>query len=73
MDLIIQQQLEKDLKMAEYLKQNSEWFKYLNRDSNNYKTFVKAMKDKYHIKVSDKINDAMDNIGLISSVIETLK
>ena len=31
------------------------------------------MKDKYHIKVSDKINDAMDNIGLISSVIETLK
>ena len=32
MDLIIQQQLEKDLKMAEYLKQNSEWFKYLNRD-----------------------------------------
>ncbi len=73
MDLIIQQQLEKDIKMAEYLKLNSEWYKALNRDSDNYKVFVKAMKDKYHIKVSDKISSAIDNIDLINSVIETFK
>lgn len=73
MDLITQQALEKDSKMAEYLKQNSEWFKSLNRDGDNYKVFVKAMKDKYHIKVSDKISDAIDNIDLISSVLNTFK
>lgn len=73
MEIQVQQALLKDEKMAKFLKQNSQWIKYLNRNSDNYPRFVNAMKEKYHIKVSDKISDAIDNIDLISSVLEAIK
>ncbi len=73
MNLFIQQKLAEDKKMAELLKQNSYWFKDLNRNDDNYKKFVQAMKEKYRLHVTDRINDAIDNIDLISSVLETLK
>lgn len=73
MNIIVQQKLESDKQMAELLKQNSYWFKDLNRKDESYKKFVEAMKEKYHLHVTDKISDAIDNIDLISSVLETLK
>ena len=59
--------------MAELLKQNSYWFKELNRKDENYKNFVEQMKEKYHLKVTDKISDAIDNIDLISSILDSIK
>ena len=73
MEILLQQKLNEDKKMAEFLKQNSYWYKELNRSADNYKNFLNAMKEKYHLKVSDKINDAMDSIDLISGILETLK
>lgn len=73
MDLFLQQKLNEDRKMAEYLKQNSYWYKELNRDSANYRHFVNAMKEKYHLKVTDRINNAMDSIDIISGILDTLK
>lgn len=62
-----------DEKMAELLKQNSYWIKNLNRKEESYKDFVQEMKVKYNLRVTDKINEAIDNIDLISSILETLK
>ena len=59
--------------MQELLKRNSYWFKELNRNSENYKEFLNAMKEKYHLKVTDKISDTIDNIDLISGILESLK
>lgn len=73
MDSILQQKLNEDKKMATYLKENSYWYKELNRNSENYKKFINAMKEKYHLKMSDKINDAIDNIDIITSILDTLK
>ena len=73
MDLVLQQKLVEDQKMAFYLKQNSYWYKELNRNSDYYKEFVKAMKEKDHLKVSDIINDAIDNIDMITGILDTLK
>ena len=73
MDIILQQKLNEDNQMNMYLKQNSYWFKELNRNSDNYKNFVKDIKDKYHLKITDKISDAIDNIDLISGILENLK
>lgn len=73
MDLILQQKLNEDVKMASFLKQNSYWYKELNRDSDNYKFFVNAMKEKYHLKMTDKISNAIDSIDIISGIIDTLK
>lgn len=73
MDLILQQQLEKDPKMSELLKENSYWFKQLNRDRETYKDFVTAMKEKYHLRFTDKVSTAIDQIDFVSSILETLK
>lgn len=73
MNLILQKKLMEDEKMAELLKQNSYWIKNLNRKEESYKDFVREMKVKYNLRVTDKINEAIDNIDLISSILETLK
>lgn len=73
MDKVINDLLDKDQKMAMYLKENSYWYKYLNRNSDNYKFFLNAMKEKYHLRVSDKINEAIDNIDLVSTILENLR
>lgn len=73
MELFLQQKLNDDVKMAGYLKENSYWYKELNRNSDNYKNFINAMKEKYHLKMTDKISDAIDNIDIISGILDTLK
>ncbi len=73
MDRVVYQKLLEDQKMDHFLKENSYWFKELNRNGENYKNFVLAMKEKYHLKVTDRISDAIDNIDLISGILDTLK
>ncbi len=60
-------------KMYQHLKENSYWFKYLNRDSSFYKDFEEKMKELYHERATDKISDAIDNIDLVSNVLMSLK
>ncbi len=55
-----------------YLKENSYWIKQINRE-NDIKTFTSFIKEKYRLRTTDKISDAIDNIDLINNVLETLK
>lgn len=73
MELEIQQKLREDKKMYAYLKENSEWMKLLNRNKDHYQNFINEMKEKYKLRVTDKVSDAIDNIDLISTVLSTLK
>lgn len=73
MEPILQYNLFNDAKMHQYLKENSEWYKLLNRDIKNYDIFKKAIKKQYRLGITDKISDTIDNIDLISTVIQTLK
>lgn len=71
LDLIMK--IKNDKKMYELLKQNSYWIKELNRNPDSYKRFVAEMKAKYRLRTTDKISDAIDNIDLITTVLDTLK
>ena len=73
MQLITIYSLKSDEKINRFLKENSELFKNLNRNSVNFHTFVKAMKKQYKLNPTDKISGALDNLDLISTVIETVK
>ena len=59
--------------MVQYLKEHSYWIKELNRDPLKYSAFQEAMKDFYHLRTTDKISDAIDNIDLISSFLGAFK
>ena len=73
MEPFIYEKLIKSPKMYELLKHNSYYLKEINRDPSYYKIFVKDMKEKYKLRTTDKINEAMDNIDLVSSILDVLK
>ena len=72
MNRLLLEQIIKD-KYYDYLKENSFFIKDLYRNPNNYQQFKKYIKDKYHLKITDKISDVINDIELFSSVIDTLK
>lgn len=72
MDKGILYNLEKD-KLLIYLKQNSYFIKDLLRNPNNYKNFKKTIKEKYNLRLQDKISNIINDIELVSSIINTIQ
>ena len=57
----------------QYLKENSFWIKELNRNDKNLEKFIDYCKEKYSLRVTDKISNVIDNIDLIQNVLSTLQ
>ena len=60
-------------KLLNHLMEQSYWLKELNRNPMGIKTFIRQMKIIYKERTSDKINNAIDGVEMISSLIDTLK
>lgn len=73
MEKYLQIAFRENSKMYELLKQNSYYFKGLNRGVIDYKKFVSDMKTKYKERPKDKLESIMDNMELVSSVLNVLK
>ena len=56
-----------------YLQLNSWYYKELNRGNKNYSDFEKDMKNKYKQRTTDKISNAIDNIDVITSMLDMIK
>ena len=69
----IQRRIESDINLKKFLRENSFWYKRLNRNSASFPYFVDEMKKKYQLTTSDKINKTIDNINMIQSFLEVLK
>ena len=73
MNLNLQYKIYQDPRQRQFLRENSYWYKYLNRNELYYKEFIEDMKDKYKLKPTDKINKMIDNMNMISSFLDVLK
>ncbi len=73
MRLDVMLRINQDIRQKTFLRENSYWYKYLNRDSNYYKEFLDDMKDKYKLKPTDKLNKIMDNIEMVRTFLDVLK
>ena len=62
----------KQEKLFDYLKENTNYIKELNRNPSYYKTFKKEIKDKYKLNFSDKAKEVINDIELISNIISTI-
>lgn len=69
----IQRRIDSDINLKKYLRENSYWYKRLNRNSNSFSLFVEEMKVKYKLTTSDKINRTIDNISMFQSFLDVLK
>lgn len=73
MQLPVQISFRENLEDYNYLKDNSFYIKELNRGTIDYKRFRDEMKAKYKKRTTDKLSGIMDNMELISSVLDVLK
>ncbi len=73
MEYFLQNKLNEDKKFKKYLEENSTYIKYLNRNPEYYKDFIKEMKVLYKERTTDKLNDAINTIDIVSSILDTLK
>ena len=69
----LQNRINSDINLKRFLRENSYWYKALNRNENVYFEFVNDMKVKYKLTTTDRINKTIDSIGMIQSFLEVLK
>ena len=73
MQLNLFRKINQDPKQKQFLRENSYWYKYLNRTNISYKYFIEDMKHKYKLTNTDKLNRLINNINTISSFLDVLK
>ena len=73
MEYYLQNKINEDKNFKRYLINNSYYIKYLNRNPEYYKEFIKNMKVLYKERPVDRIGNVMNTIDIVSSVIDTLK
>ena len=73
MRLDIQYRIFEDPRQRMFLRENSYWYKYLNRSNTYLKPFISDMKDKYKLKTTDKINKLTNNISMVRTFLDVLK
>ena len=73
MDVAIQYKIKSDPRLQRFIRENSYWYKYLNRNPYVFKDFYNDMLDKYKLTRKDKLNKMLDNINMFQSFLDVLK
>ena len=60
-------------KLYRYLRENSYWYKYLNRSPIFLRRLEEEMKEKYRLRPSDKIENISNSLNLIKSFLEVMR
>ena len=73
MILEIQFKIRNNPNYQKYLRENSYWYKILNRDPEMFKKFEEEVKHKYRLNFADRIGETLKTIEMIQNVLSTLK
>lgn len=73
MNLDTQFKLKNNPLYIKYLRENSHWYKALNREPNSFKLFEEELKVNYKLRPSDRLSQALDYIEMFETIMSTLK
>ncbi len=73
MILDLQFKIKNNPNYIKYLRENSYWYKTLNRYPEHFKNFEEEVKEKYQLRPTDKISRALDTLNMATSILSTLK
>ena len=73
MTLDTQFKIKSNLLYVEYLHKNSYWYKVLNRDPKKIYDFIEEVKEKYHLRPTDRIKKTLDTIDMLSNIFASFK
>jgi len=55
-----------------YLKENSYWVNILRKHPEKYKDFIKFIKEKYQLRLQDKVFDFGNKLNVLSEVLSSI-
>ena len=64
--------LRSDINNINYLRENSYWYKYLNRSDSYFKEFEDEMKERYKITPEERLKKMKDAVESVSKIIDIL-
>lgn len=70
MNIDLQYKIKSNFNYIRYLRENSVWYKYLNRSPIYFNEFEKEMKIKYKMTTKDKLDRFSKNIDKVSQIID---
>lgn len=70
MNLYVQHSLKSNFNNIKFLRENSHWYKYLNRSSNYFVEFEKEMRVKYKLTPKDKFDRFTESIDKVSKFMD---
>ena len=73
MDLSVQFKLNENNLLHRYIRENSYWYKILNRNPSLISNMTDEMKDKYKLHTSDKIEEIGNKISMIESKLKVFE
>ncbi|MDD2377965.1 MAG: YlbE-like family protein [Bacilli bacterium] len=73
MTLDIQYKLKSNPLYIKYLRENSFWYKLLNRNPQLFDTFVEEVKTNYKLRPSDRISRALEYVDMFQMIMSSLK
>lgn len=73
MTIETQLKISSDSMLIRFIREYPIWYKYLNRNPDLFNSMVQDMKEKYKLTTSDRINNALNSIGMLQSLIDVLK
>ena len=73
MDLSVQFKLNENNLLHRYIRENSYWYKILNRNPSLISNMTDEMKDKYKVHTSDKIEEIGNKISMIESILKVFE
>lgn len=73
MTLDIQFKLKSNQNYIRYLRENSYWYKQLNRHPETFKVFEEQVKDHYGLRPTDRLERAIQTFSLLENILSTMK
>lgn len=73
MDIPTQILIRNNPNIYQFLRENSYWYKYLNRNPSSIKELEKRMKEKYKLTTEARLEKLNERMGLIHSFMDMMK
>ena len=65
--------IKNDAMIQKYIRENSYWYKLLNRNPNLMPYLVEEMKKNYKLTTADKINEISNKLDLVRAFVSAFK
>ena len=73
MNLETQFKIKNNPMLQKYIRENSYWYKVLNRKPEYINKMIDDMKEKYKLRFEDKIEDLNSKMNLVKAFMDALK